>query len=136
MVPNYLFVLTLAVAVSARTATKDIYEEPRSSHDTILGDLKYAYETYRDCSGNDMSSCLKLKLAKSLNRISKSDEVSLLSGVKITKNGDAVQHVETDEAIPRGLDESSLDNLIMDKIVGFMQTHTIQVNINYTYNSS
>lgn len=130
MVPkNYLLVLTLAVAVSARTASsKDKFEESRSSHDTVLGDFKFAYETYRDCSGSDMSSCLKLKLARALNRISNSDEISLLSGVTITKNGDAVQKVETEEAIPRGLDESSLDNLIMDKIVGFMQSHTIQVN--------
>ncbi|XP_045455328.1 uncharacterized protein LOC123665010 [Melitaea cinxia] len=130
MVPKYLLVLTLAVAVSARTASTNHnkIEEARSSEDTVLGDLKLAYETYRDCSGSDLSSCLKVKLAKSLNRISKSDEISILNGVKITKNNEAVKNVEVEEAIPRGLDESSLDNLILDKIVGFMQTHTIQVN--------
>lgn len=130
MVPKYLLVLTLAVAVSARTASTNHnkIEEARSSEDTVLGDLKLAYETYRDCSGSDLSSCLKVKLAKSLNRISKSDEISILNGVKITKNNEVVKNVEVEETIPRGLDESSLDNLILDKIVGFMQTHTIQVN--------
>ncbi|KAI5645728.1 hypothetical protein NE865_02395 [Phthorimaea operculella] len=74
-----------------------------------------------------MTNCLKVKLAKALNRISQSDEVSLLSGVTIVKDKDAKIENEIEEAIPRGLDESSLDNLILDKIVGFMQSHTIQV---------
>lgn len=128
MVPQYLLVLTLAVAVSARTATTNQNKvEARSSEDTVVGDLKIAYETYKDCSGSDIANCLKFKLAKALNRISKSDEISILSGVTITKNKDAAQNVEVEEAIPRGLDEGSLDNLILDKIVGFMQSHTIQV---------
>ncbi|XP_028177090.1 uncharacterized protein LOC114364931 [Ostrinia furnacalis] len=130
MVPHYLLILTLAVAASARTAStnKNTLDEARSTEDSVLGDLKIAYETYRDCSGGDLSSCLKRKLAKAITRISKSDEVSVLSGVTITKDKDAkVNDVEVEEAIPRGLDESSLDNLILDKIVGFMQTHTIQV---------
>ncbi|XP_032523429.1 uncharacterized protein LOC116774782 [Danaus plexippus] len=129
MVPHYLLVLTLAVAVSARTAStnQNKVEQARSSEDTVLGDLKIAYDTYKDCSGSDITHCLKLKLAKALNRISKSDEIDLLGGVTITKNKDAVQKVEYEEAIPRGLDEGSLDSLIFDKIVGFMQTHTVQV---------
>ncbi|XP_072935213.1 uncharacterized protein Osi8 [Epargyreus clarus] len=129
MVPNYLLVLTLAVAVSARTAStnQNTLDEGRSSEDSILGDLKVAYETYKDCSGSDISNCLKVKLAKALNRISSSEEVSILSGVKITRDKDADVENVVEEAIPRGLDESSLDSLILDKIVGFMQTHTIQV---------
>lgn len=136
MVPHYLLILTLAVAASARTAStsKNTVDEPRSSEDTILGDLKVAYETYRDCSGGEIASCLKRKLAKAITRISKNDEVSILSGVTITKDKDAkVNTVEVEEAIPRGLDESSLDNLILDKIVGFMQTHTIQVRKRYLF---
>ncbi|XP_063369156.1 uncharacterized protein LOC134657511 [Cydia amplana] len=128
MVPHYLLVLTLAVAVSARTAStnQNTLEEGRSSDDTILGDLKVAYETYKDCSGGDIGTCLKVKLAKALNRISESEEVSLMSGVTITKDKDAkVEEVE--QALPRGLDESSLDHLILDKIVGFMQSHTVQI---------
>lgn len=130
MVPHYLLVLTLAVAVSARTANtnQNTLEEGRSSDDTILGDLKVAYETYKDCSSGDIGTCLKVKLAKALNRISKSDEVTLMSGVTITKDKDAkVEDMEVEEALPRGLDESSLDHLILDKIVGFMQSHTVQV---------
>ncbi|XP_050685633.1 uncharacterized protein LOC126980054 [Leptidea sinapis] len=129
MVPHYILVITLAVAVSARTANthQNTVDEGRSSEDTVLGDVKFAYETYRDCSGSDISSCLKVKLAKSLNRIAKSDEITLLGGITITKDKNAVEKVEVEEAIPRGLDERSLDNLLLDKIVGFLQTHTIQI---------
>ncbi|XP_041985128.1 uncharacterized protein LOC121737541 [Aricia agestis] len=120
MVPHYLTILLLAAAVAARS-TQEV-----ASEDNILGDIKVAYETYKDCGDKDLFHCLKRKLAKSLTRLSKSEEISLLNGVTITKNEGAVEKVE-EEAIPRGLDESSLDNLILDKIVGFMQTHTIQV---------
>ncbi|KAJ2940095.1 hypothetical protein O0L34_g6463 [Tuta absoluta] len=129
MVPHYLLILTLAVAVNARTAatSQNTVDEGRSSEDTLFGDLKVAYDTYKECSAGEMANCLKVKLAKALNRISQSDEVSLLSGVTIVKDKDAKIENEIEEAIPRGLDESSLDNLILDKIVGFMQSHTIQV---------
>lgn len=129
MVPHYLLVLTLAVAVSARTATtnQNTVDEPRSSDDTLLGDLKVAYDTYKECNGGEIANCLKLKLAKALTRLSKSDEVSLLSGVRIIKDKEAVNDVEVEEAVPRGIDEGSLDNLLMDKVVGFMQSHTFQV---------
>lgn len=132
MVPHYLLVLTLAAAASARTAStsQNTIDEPRSSEDSVLGDLKVAYETYKDCSGVELANCLKLKLAKALTRISKSDELSLLGGVTITKDKDAQVANVVEEAVPRGLDESSMDNLIMDKIVGFMQSHTIQVRAN------
>jgi hypothetical protein len=139
MVPHYLLILTLAVAASARTAStnKNTLDEARSSEDSVLGDLKVAYETYRDCSGGDISSCLKRKLAKAITRFSQNEEVSVLSGVTITKDKDAkINDVEVEEAIPRGLDESSLDNLIMDKIVGFMQTHTVQVSATRILNLS
>ncbi|XP_060807041.1 uncharacterized protein LOC132903265 [Amyelois transitella] len=129
MVPHYLLIFTLAVTASARTATtnQNKVDESRSSDDTILGDLKIAYETYKDCSGNDMAHCLKRKLAKALTRIAKSDELSLLSGVTIVKDMDVAEEKVAEEAVPRGLDEGSLDNLIMDKIIGFMRTHTVQV---------
>nr|XP_053619814.1 uncharacterized protein LOC128680593 [Plodia interpunctella] len=130
MVPHYLLILTLAVAVSARTATtnqKNV-DDGRSSDDTVLGDLKIAYETYKDCSGDDMTHCLKRKLAKTLTRIAKNnDELSLLSGVTIVKDKDVKEEKVVNEAVPRSLDESSLDNLIMDKIIGYMRTHTVQV---------
>ncbi|KAJ0170874.1 hypothetical protein K1T71_013646 [Dendrolimus kikuchii] len=130
MVPHYLLVLTLAVAASARTATtsQNKVDEGRSTEEAILGDLKLAYDTYKDCSGNDISHCLKQKLAKAINKVSKSEELSVLSGVTITKDKDAmINEVEVEEANPRSLDESSLDNLILDKIIRFMQSHTIQI---------
>lgn len=136
MVPSqYLLILALAVTVSARTAAtnQNTLDEGRSSEESILGDLKVAYETYKDCSGGELANCLKLKLAKALNRVSQSEEVSLLSGVTVVKDKDAKIENEVEEAIPRGLDESSLDNLILDKIVGFMQSHTIQVNVFFLY---
>ncbi|XP_059050521.1 uncharacterized protein LOC131845475 [Achroia grisella] len=130
MVPHYLLILTLAVAATARTAStnQNTIDEGRSSEDNVLGDLKIAYDTYKDCSESDVANCLKRKLAKALTRLAKSDVVTLLSGVTVVKDKDAkVQEAAVEEAVPRGLDEGSLDNLILDKIVGFMRTHTVQV---------
>ncbi|KAG7297266.1 hypothetical protein JYU34_019212 [Plutella xylostella] len=129
MVPHYILVLTLAAAVAARTATtnQNTVDEPRSSDDSVLGDLKIAYETYKECTGSELGQCLKVKLAKALTRISKSDELSLIGGVTITKDKDARVEADVEESVPRSLDESSLDSLIMDKIVGFMQSHTVQI---------
>lgn len=135
MVPKYLIVLVLAAAVNGRTAStnQNTIEEGRSSEDSVLGDFKIAYETYKDCSGSDLANCLKLKLAKALNRISKADEVTLLGGVTMIRDksvpNDAEQNVE--EALPRGLEDGALDNLLLDKIVGFLKTHTIQVKRKY-----
>ncbi|XP_062532354.1 uncharacterized protein LOC134201493 [Bombyx mori] len=127
MATHHLILLTLAVAVTARTANRA--EEPRSSEDSFLGDLKTAYDTYKDCTGAELSNCLKRKLAKALSKVANTEELSIPGGVTITKDKDAkVNEVEVEEAVPRGLDESSLDNIIMDKIFRFMQTHTVQFN--------
>ncbi|KAF9413352.1 hypothetical protein HW555_008393 [Spodoptera exigua] len=124
---KYLLLLTLVAAVTARTAnTAQNKLEGRSSDDNILGDLKLAYETYKDCSGSDISHCLKRKLAKTLSRLTKAEELNILNGVTITKDKD-VQITEKEEAIPRGMDEGSLNNLILDKVVNFMRSHTLQV---------
>lgn len=126
---KYLLILTLAAVVTARTATTSQNKlEGRSSDDTLLGDLKLAYETYKDCSESDISHCLKRKLAKTLTRLTKADEVNLISGVTITKDKD-VKIVEKEEAIPRGLDDGSLNNILLDKVVNFMRSHTFQVRI-------
>ncbi|KOB63518.1 Osiris 8-like protein, partial [Operophtera brumata] len=127
MVPHYLLILTLAITVSARTAgTSHNKVDSRSSEESTFGELKLAYETYKECSGDDITHCLKQKLAKTLTRLARSDELNVLNGVTIKKDKDAkIEDVEA--AVPRGMDESSLDNLIMDKIIGFMQSHTFQV---------
>lgn len=128
MVTRYLLILTLALSVSARTAHK----VDGRSEESILGDLKLAYDTYKDCSGDDVTNCLKHKLAKTLTRLARSDELDVLNGVTIKKDKDA-KVKEVDEVVPRSLDESSLDNLILDKVIGFMQSHTIQVRLNYLF---
>lgn len=136
MLPQYLIVLLLAAAVSCRTAStnQNKIEEARSD-DSIGDNLMVAYNTYRECNGGELSSCLKQKLAKTLTRLSKADELSLLSGVTMVRDKSVpVKDENVEEALPRGVED--LDNLIFDKIVGFLQTHTIQVNnINYDYYS-
>lgn len=129
---KYLLILTLAAVVTARTATTSQNKlEGRSSDDTLLGDLKLAYETYKDCSESDIAHCLKRKLAKTLTRLSKADEVNLINGVTISKDKDA-KFVEKEEAIPRGMDDGSLNTLILDKIVNFMRSHVFQVSFVYS----
>lgn len=126
MVPHYFLILTLAITVSARTAS---HKAEKISEESAFGELKLAYETYKECSSDDIAHCLKQKLAKTLTRLARSDDLNVLNGVTIKKDKDAKVEV-VEEAVPRGLDESSLDNLIMDKIIGFMQSHTFQVRSN------
>ncbi|CAH0597866.1 unnamed protein product [Chrysodeixis includens] len=124
---KYLLLLTLVAAVSARTATTTQNKlEARSADDNILGELKFAYETYKDCSGSEISHCLKRKLAKTLSRLTNAEELTILDGVTLTKDKD-VKIEEKEEAIPRGMNDGSLNNLIFDRIVNFMRTHTLQV---------
>ncbi|GBP17593.1 hypothetical protein EVAR_12301_1 [Eumeta japonica] len=130
MARNYLILLALIATTSARIANQQnsIEDEPRSTEDSILADLKVAYETYKECSGGVLANCLKVKLAKALTRLSASDEINLTTGITMIRDKDAPNDaVRVDESVPRGLGEGALDNLILDKIFGFLQTHTVQI---------
>lgn len=105
----------------------------------MLSDLKYAFNTYQECTTSDLATCLKLKLLKTVDRISRSDkELSLTEGVTFIKDN-LVKHesneVNVEEAVqqlPRSLGEKNeaLDNLLFDKIMSFFKGHVLQVRQN------
>lgn len=104
----------------------------------VLGDLRYVYQMYKDCSGSEMSSCLKLKLLTTMDRVSRSMQVNILEGVTLVKDESSQQIDETPKSqqeyeaqLPRSLEakEDALNSMIVDKAVNFFQTHTLKVKL-------
>lgn len=114
-------------------------EEGRSENDatSYLGDFRFLLKTYHDCAQTDLSSCLKLKLVTALDRASRSfKDVSILEGVSFVKDNaapvdktPAKSESELEASLPRSLNEKedTLNGLILEKIFGFFQSHTLQV---------
>lgn len=128
--------ITSAWGRSATTFQNSIHEEARAQDTPYLGDLRYVYKVYQECSAKDLGSCLKLKLIAAMERIARSyNEVPLFDGITFVKDPKAtttneVQSEEEIEAtLPRSLDErdSALNGMIADKIASFFDTHSLQV---------
>lgn len=129
--------VTVACARSTATSQNAIPEEtPRSEESaSYMGDLRYMYKVYQECAATDLSSCLKLKLLSSMDRIARAYmQVPIIDGVNFVKNDDAKEEVKTEAEIeaslPRALSErdAALNNLIFDKVASFFETHTLQVS--------
>lgn len=104
----------------------------------VLGDLRYVYQMYKDCSGSEVSSCLKLKLLTTMDRVSRSVQVNVLDGVTLVKDESSQQSDEAPKSqqeieaeLPRSLEdkEDALNSMIVDKAVNFFQTHTLKVKL-------
>ncbi|XP_021918893.1 uncharacterized protein LOC110829472 [Zootermopsis nevadensis] len=124
-------------------------EEPKSLMEnedvptSFLGtDLRFLFRIYNDCSQRDMSSCLKMKLVTALERASKSQsDFKVIEGVTFTRDpsavsdksvdGKPISEEELEASLPRGLQdkEDLLDGLIMEKIMGFFRSHTLQFKL-------
>lgn len=105
---------------------------------SYMSDIKYLYKTYQDCSKVDTSTCLKLKLVSSMDSAFRSmKDVSLFDGVKFVKDESAspIEDVpvktesQLEEELPRSLEDKdkALNGLIMNRLVSFFKTHTVQV---------
>jgi len=127
----------------------DVDVTPRSIP-SYLSDMKFLYKTYQDCSSKDISICLKLKLFTSMDRMVRSlKNVNIFEGVTFVKDASSKIDVdnkpskpvlsenEIEAALPRSLNdkESAINDLIMDKIVSFFQSHTLQVRKRKKINS-
>ncbi|XP_018333764.1 uncharacterized protein LOC108742903 [Agrilus planipennis] len=129
----------VVVAVSARTVS--VAEENVIPHDTprgsssLLDELRFAYNVYRNCDGD--SSCLKLKLVTTLDRAARSVSDYSFMGVKFVKDPNAPSPPEPQpeseiaDQLPRSLEdkEDKLNALIVDKIGSFLSTHSLQVEL-------
>ena len=142
---GFLCVVLLVATASARSAdtnpkTNSIDDETsRSASNGVFGELRYVYQVYKDCSGTELSSCLKLKLLSGMDRISRSLQLNIADGVTLVRdetaqpmNNEAPKSIQEIEAtLPRSLEdrEDALNSLIFDKIVGFFQTHTLKLKL-------
>lgn len=118
------------------TSTVRTDNSSKSTIGTYLNGLRYAQKVYRECSNEDLSSCLKLKLIGILDNFSKVyKEVPLINGVtfvresnEITEETISVNQIEA--TLPRSLNEKeeALNGIILNKIMNFFQTHKLQVS--------
>ena len=137
--------LLLAASIQARSA--DPSAHPSNSIDGdqgrstggIFGELRSVYQIYKDCAGAEVSSCLKLKLLSTMDRVSRSSQLTIVEGVTMIneepptqKKDEPVRTPEEIEAsLPRSLEdkEDALNSMIMDKAVSFLQTHTLKLKL-------
>lgn len=128
------FICSLAIVCIASVAL--VHAEDRS----YLGDAKYIFKTYQECSSQDLSTCLKLKLYTVVDRIARSTgDFKVYEGVTFEKEeGAAVEdeqqpgksESEIEASLPRSLDdkESTLNQMIMDRVLSYFDSHTLKVS--------
>lgn len=133
-----VFLVSALALVSARSTSTSQNAIPqdvtgRSDDNSFFGDLKFLHKMYSDCASTDLSTCLKLKLVNAMDRAARAYPViNLIEGVSfVQEEGSAPSQTENDveSNLPRALNdrEDALNNLIVDRIFNFFQTHTLQV---------
>ncbi|XP_011880701.1 PREDICTED: uncharacterized protein LOC105569120 [Vollenhovia emeryi] len=142
---HYVCLAVLLTAVSARSAetnpTSNSINEPqtaRSSSNGIFGDLRSVYQVYKECTGTEVSPCLKLKLLSAIDRVSRSVQLNLADGVTLVQDESAANESEPEKSLqeieaslPRALDdkEDALNGMIFDKVAKFFQSHTLKLKL-------
>ena len=136
------FAVLLAM-VSARSAetnpTSNSIDDQsaRSGGNGVFSDFRYVYQIYKECSGSEMSSCLKLKLLSAMDRVSRSVQLNIVDGVTLVKDDPITQEEqpksveEIEASLPRALDdrEDALNTMILEKVVNFFQGHTLKLKL-------
>jgi hypothetical protein len=104
----------------------------------MLGDLRYVYQVYKECSGAELSPCLKLKLLSAIDRVSRSAQLNVAEGVTLVQDESTSNESEPERSLqeieanlPRALDdkEDVLNSMIFDKIVKFFQSYTLKLKL-------
>ncbi|XP_069679305.1 uncharacterized protein Osi8 [Periplaneta americana] len=123
----------------SRTST----DNDDASISSLFGtDFRFLYRMYNDCAEKDLSSCLKTKLVTAMDRASRSQsDLKVFEGVSFIRDpsagsddsveGKPLTEAELEASLPRGLQdkENLLDGLIMEKILGFFKSHTLQFKL-------
>ena len=139
----FICIAVLLVTVSARSAetnpTSNSIDDQsaRSGGGGVFGDLRYVYQVYKECSGSEMSACLKLKLLAAMDRVSRSVQLNIVDGITLVKDDPIAQDEppksaeEIEANLPRALDdkEDALNSMILDKVVNFFQSHTLKLKL-------
>ncbi|XP_063229130.1 uncharacterized protein LOC134534579 [Bacillus rossius redtenbacheri] len=111
---------------------------PQDEGWSLLGDLRGALRLYSECGGGgEAAACLKVKLVAAMDRAARrlSGDVELAEGVTLTGEADGdpapppPSERQLEAALPRALadKEAALDGMILDRVVGFFSSHSLQL---------
>ncbi|XP_017046590.1 uncharacterized protein LOC108091758 [Drosophila ficusphila] len=101
-------------------------------------DMSMVYRIYQQCTGDNMSVCLKVKLLTGLEKAFRSAKtLSLTEGIQFVRSGEEsgeskrapISEQDIEAVLPRSLDakEQVLNNMILKRVGNFLQDHTLQV---------
>ena len=109
-----------------------------ASPSNVWKDLSMVYRLYQQCSAENLSICLKVKLLTGLEKVFRSaKKVKLMEGIQFVKADDSevntkpmLTEQELEANLPRSLEakEQVLTNMIFKNLAGFLQHHTLQVS--------
>ncbi|XP_053953266.1 uncharacterized protein LOC128860057 [Anastrepha ludens] len=117
-----------------------------SSSAAFWGDLSQAYRIYKNCTQDNLSVCLKVKLLTGLQRVLRSSKVlKLIDGVQFVKSGDEATNgnaaprlsftneKELEAVLPRGeaAKEQVLHSMIAREFSNLLENFTLQVKFPY-----
>jgi len=102
-------------------------------------DMSMVYRIYQQCTGDNMSVCLKVKLLTGLEKAFRSAKtLSLMEGIQFVSSGGESEEVkrapineqDIEAVLPRSVDakEQVLNNMILKRVGNFLQDHTLQVS--------
>ncbi|KZC11140.1 PREDICTED: uncharacterized protein LOC107189169 [Dufourea novaeangliae] len=142
---RYVCLAVLLATASARSAetnptTNSIDEETARSpaNSNIFGDLRQIYQVYKECSAEELSPCLKMRLLSAVDRMYRSVQLNVAEGVTFVRDDPVVNEEEPSKSLqeieaslPRALDdkEDALNTMIYDKVVKFFQSHTLKLKL-------
>lgn len=141
MIRFYLVICGSILLCFSKTSLAETVNSINDANGRYIGDIKYFYDTYKECSSTHLTTCLKEKVLLIMDRISRSSsEIKIIDGVtfvpdqssKMSESSIKTKE-ELEKVLPRALNEKerALNNMIFDKIFSFFKHHTLQVSVTY-----
>lgn len=135
--------LFLAAAQSAYghpTAEEAPAVPPQTAEDVV--GLERVYKVMQECSEKNMGTCLKMRALQFVDRVlRKSDNIDVLDGITLVKsesvessrglNGRSLSESELEDSPAKDDDEkdAQVENLLLDRIARFLESHTLQLKV-------
>lgn len=114
---------------------------PPLKDSSVWNDLSFLYKIYQQCAKDNLTVCLKVKLLAGLEKAFKtSRELKIYQGVKFVKiedndednevNSVVLSEKEIEAQLPRAIEtrDSSLNQMILAKVLSFLKSFTLQVS--------
>lgn len=123
-----LFVFTIALIFGY--ASSDDQQQPSKGE---RGDFKKALN--KDCASTYSSTCLKLDIVNWVEKLNEQDNFNLLPGVSLVREANASAKASTADIVaelardfPNDPD-ARLDAFLMKKVTGYLNSHSIKLNL-------